>query len=254
MIAIHRWHQPPSRGTMILPEGEIHVWRVDLDQLARHAEHWAQMLSPDEHSRAERFHLEQNRRRFIVGRGCLRAILGNYLGMRPAHVEFRYGLYGKPTLSHLCDRPPLHFNSSHSDGFALHAVGLNSELGIDLERIRSIPEIDQIVEQFFSPEEKILLSTISLSDRQEAFFRCWTRKEAYLKACGVGFARPLDYNDILVGVYKPEKSMGNDHAASETCEVPSWSFVDLSPAEGYAASLAVRGANWRVVPWHCSGP
>jgi 4'-phosphopantetheinyl transferase len=155
-----------------------------------------QMLSHDEIARAERFHFERDRRRFVVGRGLLRAILGRYMGIESERLRFRYGEYGKPYLAEEYGGKALQFNVAHSQDMALYAIARDREVGVDIEYIRPFPNLMQIAEQFFSARENIALQAVPEHLKDEAFFTCWTRKEAYIKARGDGLSLPLDRFDV----------------------------------------------------------
>lgn len=208
----------------------------------------AQTLTPDERLRVERFHFERDRQRFIVGRGILRMILGQYLGLEPGRLQFCYGPHGKPALAgtftgqtgRLC------FNLAHSQNLALYAVTCEREIGVDIEYIRAISEADQITARFFSAQESAVWLSLPPDQRQAAFFNCWTRKEAYIKALGDGLAQPLAGFDVSLapGEAAGLLSIGGDRQAAAP-----WSIQTLAPAPGYAAALAVKGHGWQLKCW-----
>src|SRR5438046_3961564 len=177
-----RW--PLSPDWPELARDEIHAWCAGLDELASDLTAFAETLSVGERQRAERFQFDRDRKRFIVRHGLLRMILGRYLNLEPARLSFTCESRGKPALAGILDGRTLHFNLSHSDGLALFAVARRFALGVDVERIRPIPEIDQIAGKFFSTRESATLNALPAEQKLEAFFNCWTRKEAYLKATG----------------------------------------------------------------------
>jgi 4'-phosphopantetheinyl transferase len=180
-----------------LGNGQILVWTTALDSAAeaRH-EQLAGLLSRDENHRVLRLHFERDRKRFIVCRGVLREILGTYLETDPAKLVFSYGPQGKPYLK-IPNERPLHFNVAHSLGWAIYALGFG-EIGVDLELMRPIPEMQALVDQCFSAGEVSAFYSIPAALRLRAFFSCWTRKEAYVKACGDGLSIPLDQFDVSV--------------------------------------------------------
>ncbi|MBV8883220.1 MAG: hypothetical protein JO235_04370, partial [Chroococcidiopsidaceae cyanobacterium CP_BM_RX_35] len=128
-----KWEHPPPELTLL--SKDIHVWRASLDQPISCVQQLAQTLCAEEGTRAERFYFEQDRQRFIVGRGLLRAILGRYLSVEPSQIQFHYGPRGKPALSLACGGSWLRFNLSHSQGLAVYAVTRDREIGIDIEHI-----------------------------------------------------------------------------------------------------------------------
>lgn len=223
---------------------EVHVWRVSLDQPA--ADH-ALLLSSDEQMRAERFRFERERRRFTVGRGALRIILGRYLNASPEDLVFEYGANGKPTLSTRSLQPELCFNLSHSEELMLLAVTQKREVGIDLEYIRPNLDVEKLGEQFFSPSERAELDALPSEKRLNSFFSGWTRKEAYLKARGDGMTYPSDQFSVSMDCDQPARLLA---AKDDLRELTRWSFHALTPAPGYIGTLAVEGHGWDLVQWH----
>jgi 4'-phosphopantetheinyl transferase len=204
-------------------------------------------LSADERVRAERLVAARFRRRFVVARGALREILGSYAGIAPAAVGFRYGPRGKPALD-VDDVDCLRFNLSHSGDRALVAVGWRCELGVDVEQIRPDRELDRIASRFFSPAEVATLLALPHAARAEAFYRCWTRKEAYIKAVGDGLAIPLDSFDVGFAPGAPAALLANRR---DPAEVQRWSMATLDPGPGCAGAIVVEGRGWvmRCFAW-----
>ncbi len=236
------WSQPP--GVPALPRGEVHVWRAVLDTSERHRKGLLATLSPDERARADRFHFERDRVHFITGRGWLRAILARYLETAPAALRFHYGPHGKPRLAGaFSDR--LRFNVSHSHGLALYAVAVDRELGVDIERIE--PRLEHgIAERFFSPGEVATLRALPRHVQREAFFTCWTRKEAYVKARGKGLTLRLDQFDVSLSPGEPAALL---RTAGDPDEALRWSLRELAPGPGYSAALVAEGRDWELQCW-----
>jgi 4'-phosphopantetheinyl transferase len=209
----------------------------------------AQTCSADEQLRADRFYFERDRKHFIVGRGLLRAILGRYLDLEPAQVQFSYGPRGKPALANIGTGGALCFNLSHSNGLALYAVTHDRNLGIDLEYIRPMPEAEQMAKRFFSPREYAVISSLPPHQKQEAFFRGWTCKEAYLKAIGEGLAQPLDRVEVSLAPSEPARLYG---ITGEPSAAARWFLQELTPAPSYVATLAVEGHGWCLKCWQWS--
>jgi 4'-phosphopantetheinyl transferase len=228
----------PWRGT-----DEAHVWCASLDPPGGPSRALARTLSSEESSRADRFRFPRDRDRFIVGRGLLRAILGRYLGMEPERIEFRYGPRGKPALSTVPGVEGLRFNLSHSQGLALFALTRDREIGVDLEFIRPLHEVEGIADRFFSPREVAEWRALRGDQRRQAFFNCWTRKEAYLKATGDGLAVPLDGFDVSLAPGKPARLRS---VAALPREASRWWLCELAPPAEWAAALAVEGGACRV--------
>ncbi len=248
-----------SPTNLVLSEDEVHVWRADLNLSASRIEQLAQILSPDEQQRAQRFYFERDRKRFIAGRGILRAMLSRYLDLDPTLLQFSYSSRGKPALANTDTERTLCFNLSHSNELALYAVrrvsvndagkGSTQEslkescnLGIDLEHLRPMPDAEQLAKRFFSPREYAAISSLPPEQKQEAFFKGWTCKEAYLKAIGYGLAG-LEQVEVSLTPGEPAALLsiqGDSKAASR------WSLQQLIPAPGYMAALAVEGHDWHL--------
>jgi 4'-phosphopantetheinyl transferase len=188
MAAVDLWSLPPKM--LKLESDEVHVWRASLDLEASSVQHLQPTLCTEEQQRAERFHFQKDRDRFIIARGLLRTLLSRYLGKEPRHLQFVYSQYGKPALSEAYGKDTLCFNVSHSRSLILYAVTLNRNIGVDLEYIRTDFSCEEIAEKFFSPQENSMLSTLPVEMKHKAFFNCWTRKEAYIKATGKGLSFP----------------------------------------------------------------
>lgn len=186
---------------MTLLAGQVHLWTQSLSIPEPQIQAFASCLSGDEIERARRFHFEIHRNRFIAARGRLRHILAAYLGRKPGDLVFTYGIYGKPALSG--DAGNLAFNLSHSEDLAVYAILRNREIGIDVEQIREGPAEERIPEMFFSPSEVAALRALAPTQQVEAFYRCWTRKEAYVKARSEGLSIPLDSFDVSLRPQDP---------------------------------------------------
>ena len=239
-----RW--APASAHPVLAVEEVHVWRIGLDWPGRPLEELAAILSADELAKATRFHFRRDRERFIVARGVLRVLLARYIGREPASLRFRAGPAGKPTLATQSCRGGLRFNMSHSDGLALYAMSRGREVGVDLERILPGVIEEEIAERFFSPREVVELCALPKGLQVEAFFRCYTRKEAYLKARGEGLSIPLNQFSVSLAHRAPAALLSSDGDAGE---VLNWSLQELAPGPGYMAALAVEGKEWHVKLW-----
>ncbi len=250
-ILEQEWSTPPTN--LALTEGEIHIWRAGLDRPAAQVAHLTQTLAPDEQLRAERFHFERDRQRFIVGRGVLRAILGRYLHLAPAQLQFCYGARGKPALAESLagGKGQLHFNLAHSGNLAVYALVRGQEIGVDVEQIHPIVEMVQIAERFFATQERAALLALPPEQRQPAFFNCWTRKEAYLKALGDGLTQPLDQFIVSLGPGEPARLLS---LAGDVIEASRWLIEAFHPADGYVAAVAIPGQGWHFNYWDWLDP
>jgi len=239
------WRQPPE--ILMLRSDEVHVWRVYLDRDMSYVQNLKQFLSEDEKARAKRFYFERDCKNFIVARGLLRIILSRYMDKKPGQLRFCYNPYGKPSLVMPSGEETLRFNVSHSCGIALYAITHGREVGIDLERIRTDFACEQIAELFFSAGEIAMLqnfSTIRVDNM--AFFNCWVRKEAFIKARGEGLSLPLDQFDVSFAPGEPETLIGISGASDKSSH---WLLQSIQPGPGYVAALVAEDHDWRLKCW-----
>ena len=239
-----QWEIPPS-GLNLTP-AEVHIWQAALDLPPDRVERLCGLLSPAERAKAERFHFERDRRRFIVAHGTLRLILGRYLAIGPERVLFRYGEHGKPFLADKAARNVLQFNMSHAQELALYAFNLERAIGVDIEYLRPQTDVEALAIRFFSPRESAMLLALPAEQKLAAFFRGWTRKEAYLKAKGVGLSQPLDQFTVSFVGDQPARLL-ETHNDPE--EADRWSLQALNPAPCYAGAVAVEGHHWALKCW-----
>ena len=214
---------------------EIHVWVVDLDQCNLSCVEAIKELPEAEAKKAGRFHSKIHRDRYVKGRFMLRSVLGMYLGSDFYDQEFYISRYGKPALQDSYKDNSIHFNISNSENICVCAFGQYSEIGIDIEKIHDLPDMDRIIARFFSEEEKHFLG-LPLSDRKQTFFKYWARKEALLKAMGVGMSYPLDKIDIAGNENSPQlviKIEGSDISNQ-------WTILDMDIFTGFASALALQ--------------
>lgn len=241
----HPLWKPPQED-LLLTDDEVHVWRAALDQPRARVRSLREVLAPEEQERAQRFYFEKDRDHFTVAHGVLRTILGLYLNLNPHQLHFRYSSHGKPYLREESNRNDLRFNLSHSDGLALFAMTCGCELGVDVERIRPDVAEDTIAERFFSAREVAMLRALPVQLQAEAFFNCWSRKEAYIKARGEGLSLPLDKFDVSLAPGEPATLLGT---RIDSHELSRWSLVELAPGTGYAAALVVERRDSRFKYW-----
>lgn len=211
----------------------IDIWRWSLDAVA---DDDCNLLSSDEQARAARFRYERDRRRFIVGRGRLRAILGAYLGVAARRIGFGYNAFGKPRLAG-AGEPCLHFNLSHSGGVAVLAVSDHYQLGIDIEQIKPLRE--DIAGHFFSSAECAALGEYRGAAYLPAFYRCWTRKEAFVKAHGAGLSLPLDSFDVTISAGGEPRLLRLDGDGAAPSQ---WRLRNLLLGEGLVGAVAALTA------------
>ena len=250
-MASDGWSPPPA-GPLALTQDEVHVWRASLRPpeavLARLEAH----LSPDERARAARFRFPQHRTAFVAGRGVQREILARYTGVTPAAVAYREGSHGKPELEGAAAGLGIRFNVSNSGDLALYALTLRREIGVDLEQLRPMPDGMDIARRFFSAPENEVFAALAEEVRDVAFFRCWTRKEAYIKAVGEGLSMPLDRFDVA---FAPGEDARILCTRGNPAEAERWTMLALEPGSGYVGALAVEGGGWRprLFDWGAAG-
>jgi 4'-phosphopantetheinyl transferase len=215
----------------------IYIWQFPLTISDGSLDNFATLLSEDERTRAARFRFEKDARRFTVARATVRSILGSYLKVSARDLRFDYSRHGKPVLAD--DTTDIRFNISHSSDLAMLAVTRGREVGVDLETTRDNVEIDQLATRFFSEHECAALREISNTQRLRAFFRCWTSKEAFLKAQGIGLSRSLESFDVEVNPKLPARLLATRPNAEEA---EHWSLHDVPTEENYAAAIAWEGS------------
>ena len=241
---ISTWEIPQC--SLSLTKQDIHIWGSDIDMHISRLERLYQALSIDEKMRAQRYHFEKDRNKFIIRRGILRYILGRYLNTNPSLIKFSYGNNRKPSLAHAFDHSRICFNLSHSKGFALYAFARDCEIGVDLQHIQDIPEMEQIVERFFSGKEIEVFRSLPKSQKRAAFFKGWTCKEAFIKTHGDGLFQPLDKFDVSLSPGKPARllTINNDSR-----EASRWMIQDLKPGPNYVAAFAVKSHIFETKCW-----
>ena len=235
------WKYPPQNS--VLGEKDVHVWRANLDLPEEEVNKLVQILSAEERERASKFHFPKHRERFIVGRGTLRIILGRYLGIEPQALQFEYSSRGKPKLVDGCNSNKLQFNLSHSEGLALYVFSRDRLVGIDVEYLRPMADAEKIAQRFFSPQEYAVIKALPTAEKEIAFFRAWTGKEAYLKAVGDGLAGSLDSIEISLQL---EEATGLLSIMGDSQTAANWSLLNIAISPEYIASLAVEGCNWQL--------
>jgi 4'-phosphopantetheinyl transferase len=224
---------------------EVRVWLAHLDPGAAVVDRLVAVLSPDERARAARFHFRRDAMRWIVARATLRDILGACLQMNPDTVGFTYGDKGKPALAAPLGRADLQFSVSHSANLAAFAVTVGAPVGVDVEQIREVEDLETIAERTFSPREYAALRGLPRELRSAGFFNCWTRKEAYIKALGEGFSYPLQRFSVSLAPGVPARLEIVDDAPAH---VSAWTMASLPLRAGFAGAVVVGRTQARV---HC---
>lgn len=229
-----------------LATGVVHVWCLPLDLPQPTIESLRTILPPDEEARAARFLFDRHRRRFIACRGQVRQILARYLSALPVEIRFRYGTQGKPSLAAPSSDAAIQFNVSNSHELALCALVLNRDLGVDLEYIHRLTDFDGLADRFFAVREVEVMRALPEERRREAFFNCWTRKEAVLKAVGIGLSMPLNQVEVTLAPDAPAQVLAY---ASDGAESDPWWLQSLDPATGYQGAIASRGIPLQIKTW-----
>jgi 4'-phosphopantetheinyl transferase len=231
-----------SDGVSELRQNDVRVWFAELDQpdVVLHCP--SETISPDERLRAMRFRFPHDQRRFIVARAILRTILGRYLEIDPRQVSFQYGQYGKPALAQP-HNTQLQFNISHSAGAALFAVAPGRQVGADLEYIRPLTDLTSLANDCFSTSEIAALSELPEREKLRAFFDGWTRKEAFLKATGLGLSLSTKVFEVSLSPGEGPRELRLFEGARDRDE---WSLVSLVPRAECSAAVVAEGRDCRI--------
>lgn len=242
------WAVPTDASS--LAEGEVHIWKAHLIQPPEVYQQCRELLCDEELERAGRFYFDKDRNQYVVSHGMMRQVLGRYLGIAPTAVRYRTVKNGKPDLGDDSGPGPLQFNMSHSGELALLAITRNQIVGVDVELHRPDFAGEDIAERFFSTAESTRLFTLPAEQRVEAFFKCWTRKEAYIKAIGDGLSIPLSTFQVA---FVPGEPAGLLHVEEHPEEVERWRIYNLEPGEGYSGAIMVEGQKHELKCWLWNG-
>ena len=233
-----------------LENSQIHVWCADLTDFQDELGLFKSVLSPAELARAEKFRFSIDRDAYAIRHGILRVVLGRYLEREPSSIEFCYGPHGKPEIESHFARDPVQFNDSHSRNLVLYAVSRACRIGVDIECVKPVPNLEEIAARFFSQDETRELLDLPAELRTEAFYSCWTRKEAVLKATGAGIGEgvahvrtPLNPSQEVEILHVEESQARRD-----------WQLRSLRPAKGYLAAVAYERADLDLSLWSVRSP
>jgi 4'-phosphopantetheinyl transferase len=230
-----------------LSDGVVHVWLANVGGLAEREHCFWSVLSRDERERAECFCSSWKRGEFIRTRGALRSLLGKYLSVDPSSIQLDYNVHGKPRLMDPWEaESSIRFNVAHSGEFALFAFVRRRPIGVDIERVRPDFPSDKIAQRFFARTEAAALQSLPGNLRTEAFFAGWTRKEAFIKAKGLGFSLPLNHFAVTLS---PMEKPALLYCLDDPQAVQTWTVCDLALCEGYRSALAVEGSPFEVRCW-----
>jgi len=233
----------PAPDRITLAPDQVHVWLVSTDSESADLGHLMNLLSSDEKARAGRFHFEKDRRVFIMGRRALRLLLGRYVGLEPASLRFVYSSHGKPAWTAAGSPDAPDFNVSHSGTTILLAFSPGHPVGVDVEQIRRSPDLEDLAGRYFSAAEADLLFSLPEIHRPDAFFACWVRKEAFLKAHGQGLSFGLDRFEVSL---LPGEEARLIRIRDDEAEAREWTLYDLPVDPGYKAALAARARPGKI--------
>lgn len=235
-----RWHA--ALPGLTLTEKDLHVWRVSLVQPVDFIGELETVLSDDERERAGHFRFKRDQNRYIVSRGILRKLLGSYVNRSPEVVDFEYGPYGKPSLGGCFAESGIRFNLSHSNDLAVYAFAVGCEVGIDIEQIQPLADLEIMAEHTFSMQEYNAWKKMPPDHRVSGFFTYWVLKEAYIKARGSGFSFPPDLFSVSA---EPGEKPTLVEVIGEPGEPGRWILECLMPRDGYIGALAIEGKEVR---------
>jgi 4'-phosphopantetheinyl transferase len=239
---------PEAPDTLKLAEGHVHVFGAALPEFRSQCARVEKLLlSRAEIERAGRFQFKEDRNSYVIRHALLRLILGRFLSVAPREIEFDYGEFGKPVLKF--PAPSVHFNQSHSSDLALFVVTTHSPIGVDVERVRAIPEFEDIAAQYFCPAETAMMRSLAEERRMKAFYSCWTSKEAHLKATGEGIGASLNQVEVALDSSLQGQSL---HLPGDDSDC-AWELRTFSPADGYLGALAIKGRVSSLRLWRVPG-
>jgi len=227
---------PPSH--LRLSANEVHIWIASLAQAKTKINNFAPILSNKETNRSKCFYFDSDRERYIVAHGILKIILGRYLDLKTGKLQFCFGKNGKPAISTNCRNQDIRFNLSYSESIALYALTLYHEIGIDVEMVRDIPEMEEIAKRCFSINEYSIYRSSPERKKKDVFYEYWTRKEAFCKATGDGLSLPLEKFDVFKVKSDPVKLL---RAEGDTNGSSQWFIYDLNIGPGCKAAFAIEG-------------
>lgn len=227
----------------VLDADAVHVWRTDVDAFTHAIPTFAALLDTAESSRASAFHAASDADRYVIAHGLLRALVARYVEVDPATIRFATGLYGKPRLDAAVHGGTLTFNMSHTHDMIVFAFARGREVGVDVERWTPEVECLELAQHFFSPSESAALATLSRDAQRAAFFDCWSRKESYIKATGLGVSHGLDHFDVTLAPDRDAALLADRSAPDATRR---WRMLDLGLARGHSGAVVAEGLLWHL--------
>ena len=219
----------------VLNQERVHIWRANLNPSSDEVTRLSTLLAADETARANKYRFPEHKRRFIVARGVLRQLLGNYLNISPKHLKFEYSERGKPYIFNSNTSKAIQFNISHSEEYALLGFTYDRSIGVDIEYLRAMPDAVKIAKRFFAPQEYELICSLDAKQQSQTFFKLWTAKEAYLKAIGTGLSG-------LASIKINFDSSGDRiylSSIDNSTSVDNWSIYSCLPTPNYVGTIAI---------------
>lgn len=238
------WQKPTL--PVKLAENEVHIWRAYLNSSSEAVSRFQRILPSEEYVRAQKFYFEKDRNHWTIAHGTLRMLLSLYTQQNPKDITLQLSPYGKPSLLAADEQPPLQFNLSHSKDLVLYAFTYTQHIGVDIEYIHSGIHYTELARHSFSLAEQTALDAVPLSEKQIAFFKGWTSKEAYVKGRGLGLSLPLHLFDVSLVPKEPAALLAS---REDAYEVQRWTMHKLELGEGYAGALAVEGPEPSIQYW-----
>jgi 4'-phosphopantetheinyl transferase len=232
---------PIQGNDFLLQPNIIQVWAAWLNLPRAVLAKLETTLKSDELERAGRFVFDRDRQSYIAARGALRQLIGSYVGLPPEMLNFTYNKQGKPFLSSDCGGDWLSFNLAHSNQLALYAFCSGTVVGVDVEYVRDMVNMHQVAASTFSGVENMEWQSVPALQRRQAFFNCWTRKEAFIKAVGLGLSYPLANFDVTLHPQQPARFLRIEGEA-----IQGWGLVDLRPADGFVGAVAAPMPQFEV--------
>lgn len=237
----HEWCTPTSSPDLAV--GYVHIWRISLEQPEPVYRTLSDCLASDERDRADRFRFDEGRRRYVAGRGILRSILAGYLGARPQEIRFQYGPQGKPSLEKKYESAGLHFNLAHTRDVAICACTRQYEIGVDVEHIHPVDEMDRIARRILSERDYLAWNHLPDELRLFAFYKCWTQKEALIKALGYGLSQSMSQWSVSM---LPDEPASLVSLSGDREHAGDWSLHSFVPEIGTIAAFALKARHWQV--------
>ncbi|PKQ44147.1 4'-phosphopantetheinyl transferase family protein [Confluentibacter flavum] len=227
--------QPSNTKSFNLSSGMVDVWYIDVNNCKKQIPYYTSLLSTDEKLKADKFKFINDKNIFIVARGVLRVLLAKYLSINPKKVEFKYGDFGKPET---INNQSINFNISHSGKMAIFGFTKSHDIGVDIEEIKNNFDVLDIANNFFSKKEIEFLNNFPTEDQTEGFYRCWTRKESFIKAKSIGLSYPLDSFSVSIDSHESAELLETQWDIKEK---HNWTLFSFSPYENYIGAISVKG-------------